>query len=289
LNALGAHERAIEVLEHNVSPAAIELYLKPRDLRPPVPPSFSVRSFALASLREFARATAEASEAVRVADTTGGALHQVTAWNAYGVVQLERGDAGAAWPFLERAVAASRSFEISFFFDRTAAALACAWAMSGRVADGLRLLDELRTRGVSMSHLSPAQTEAYVAEAYLVAGRIVEAGQAARRALHFALERREPGYEPRAHQVLGDVAAQAEPLQVEEVEGHYRTALGLGSALGLRPLIARCHLRLGTLYRRTGKRQDAQDHLATAIAMYREMDLRFWLEQAEVEMQKQER
>ena len=52
----------------------------------------------------------------------------------------------------------------------------------------------------------------------------------------------------------------------------------------MRPLIAHCHLGLGKLYRRTGKPEQAQEHLRTATAMYREMDMRFWLEQAEAEM-----
>ncbi len=44
-----------------------------------------------------------------------------------------------------------------------------------------------------------------------------------------------------------------------------------------------CHLGLGKLYRRTGKRQQAGEYLATATAMYREMDMRFWLTQVEAE------
>jgi DNA-binding Lrp family transcriptional regulator len=42
-------------------------------------------------------------------------------------------------------------------------------------------------------------------------------------------------------------------------------------------------IRHGRLYRRTGKREQAQQHLTTATTMYREMDMRFWLEQAEAE------
>ena len=38
---------------------------------------------------------------------------------------------------------------------------------------------------------------------------------------------------------------------------------------------------LGKLYRRMGKRQEAQEHLRTAATMYREMEMLFWLEQAE--------
>jgi hypothetical protein len=52
----------------------------------------------------------------------------------------------------------------------------------------------------------------------------------------------------------------------------------------MRPLVAHCHLGLGKLYRRTGKDEQAREHLALAATMYREMDMRFYLEQAEAEL-----
>ena len=67
----------------------------------------------------------------------------------------------------------------------------------------------------------------------------------------------------------------------EDAEGYYREALALAGELGMRPLVAHCHLGLGKLYRRTGKREQAREHLTTATTMYREMDMRFWLEKAE--------
>jgi hypothetical protein len=54
--------------------------------------------------------------------------------------------------------------------------------------------------------------------------------------------------------------------------------------LGLHPLLAHCHLSLGALHRRTGKREQAQEHLTTATTMYREMGMTYWLEQAETEL-----
>jgi hypothetical protein len=51
----------------------------------------------------------------------------------------------------------------------------------------------------------------------------------------------------------------------------------------MRPLVAHCHLGLGQLYQRTGKRDQAQEHLTIATTMYREMDMQFWLEQAEAD------
>jgi hypothetical protein len=50
------------------------------------------------------------------------------------------------------------------------------------------------------------------------------------------------------------------------------------------PEAAHCHLGLGKLYSRTGKREQAQEHLTTAITMYREMDMTYWLEKAEGEI-----
>ncbi len=67
-------------------------------------------------------------------------------------------------------------------------------------------------------------------------------------------------------------------------EAHYRKALSLAEPRRMRPLVAHCHLGLGKLNRRTGKREQAQEHLATAAAMYRDMAMPHWLEQAEVEM-----
>jgi hypothetical protein len=51
--------------------------------------------------------------------------------------------------------------------------------------------------------------------------------------------------------------------------------------IGIRPLVAHCHLGLGKLSRRTGQREQAQEHLTTATTMYRKMGMTYWLEQAE--------
>ena len=56
-----------------------------------------------------------------------------------------------------------------------------------------------------------------------------------------------------------------------------RRSPGAGHA----PLVAHCHLGLGKLYRRIGDQAKAEKHLTTASAIYREMDMRFWLAQAE--------
>ena len=52
----------------------------------------------------------------------------------------------------------------------------------------------------------------------------------------------------------------------------------------MRPLVAHCHRGLGKLSRRTGKSEQAREHLTIATTMYGEMGMAYWLEQAEAEM-----
>ncbi len=54
----------------------------------------------------------------------------------------------------------------------------------------------------------------------------------------------------------------------------------------MRPLLAGCHLDLGRLRQRMGQRQQAEENLGVARAMFQEMDMRFWLEQAESAQEK---
>jgi hypothetical protein len=61
----------------------------------------------------------------------------------------------------------------------------------------------------------------------------------------------------------------------------YRQALALAEELGMRPLVAHCHLGLGKLYVTIGRRAKARAELSAAVALYRTMDMTFWLPEAE--------
>src|SRR4029453_7376123 len=95
---------------------------------------------------------------------------------------------------------------------------------------------------------------------------------------------KQPGYVAHALHLLGDIATHPDRFDAENGEAHYRRALALAEPRGMRPLASHCHLGLGKLYRPTDKREQAQEHLATATTMYREMGMTYWLEKAEAEM-----
>ena len=104
---------------------------------------------------------------------------------------------------------------------------------------------------------------------------------AAQRALGLARQHKERGHEAYTLRLLGEIAAREDPLDIGKAENHYRQALALAEELGMRPLIAHCHVGLGKLYRGLGSRQQAEEHFSTATAMMREMEMGLWLERAE--------
>ena len=125
---------------------------------------------------------------------------------------------------------------------------------------------------------------AYLGEAHLLAGRLDDALAVARRALDLAHRQKERGNEAWALRLLGEIALHPNHPDLATAEAHFGAAMALASELGMRPLVAHCYLGLGKLHGRTGDRAKAGDNLSTGATMYREMDMRFWLEQAEADL-----
>src|SRR5262249_18505679 len=139
------------------------------------------------------------------------------------------------------------------------------WGATGRVANSSRL-------------------RWLLALVHLLGSRPDDAREAVEEALELARRHGERGNEAEALRVLGECAASGAQPDLATARWSFEQALTLAADLEMRPLVAHCHLGLGRLFGRTGKREQAQEHLVTATTMYREMDMRFWLEQAEAEM-----
>ena len=118
-------------------------------------------------------------------------------------------------------------------------------------------------------------------EGYLRAGRLEDALHQAQHAAEVCRQHQQRGHEAWALRLLGEIAAHDDSPQVESADAHYRQALTLAEELGMRPLQAHCHLGLGTLYAKAGRREQAHTKLSAAIDLYCSMDMTFWLPQAE--------
>jgi tetratricopeptide (TPR) repeat protein len=163
-----------------------------------------------------------------------------------------------------------------------AAALGYAHTLAGRVVEALPLLQQAAaqdiSRGLSVGH---ARRVTYLSEAYLLTGHMDKAADLSRSALAFARDLKARGNEAYALRLLGEIHVHQERLEVEAAEATYRGALTLAEELGMRPLLAHCHLGLGTLYTKVGRLAQARAALSTAIALFRAMQMMFWLPRAE--------
>ena len=230
----------------------------------------------------FPEALQLAEEAVRIARSADEQFSRVAALAALGHGRLRRGDLAEAVSALEEGLEVARTRNIITWYPFCAAMLGHARTLTGRHPEALALLeDAVRRDSVRVGRNLHSLRLAWLGEAHLHAGGVDEAQSRATEALALAVTHEEHGSQAWTLRLLGEIAVQCDPPGAEAAERHYCEALTRADALGMRPLAAHCHLGLGKLYRRTGDRAKAAEHLTTAGAMYREMDMGFWLAQAE--------
>jgi tetratricopeptide (TPR) repeat protein len=164
----------------------------------------------------------------------------------------------------------------------TASTLGMAYTLCGRGADAVPLLMLAREQTMATGRVTfQALCSLSLGRAYVWAGLLQEAHALAEETLTVACAHQERGHQAWTLHLLGDIAVRHEPPNTVLAEAHYRQARALADELGMRPLLAHCHRGLGTLYVTTGQREQARAELSTAIALYRAMDMTFWLPQAE--------
>ena len=195
-----------------------------------------------------------------------------------GLVALRRGEVDEGIMVLERALELCQVGHVPFWFPLIGVWLGSAYASAGRLADALPLVqhavDQHAAIGLVGVHSLFVTLQG---ETVLKAGRLDEAAALGERALGLAQNSRERGHRAWALGLVGDVESHREPIDIARTEGAYRDAIELASELGMRPLIARCHLALGRLYGRVS-RGEAAATLATARALFAEMGMEAWFE-----------
>jgi tetratricopeptide (TPR) repeat protein len=280
----GEFRRAMEVLTRDAE--ALEGDVRPGLLAVVIYRCF--QSWCLAALGDFATARTMAQEGVRAAEASDHPYNLAIAYNGVGGSELAQGNLHEAVTAHERGLDLCNTKMFTFLWPWHAGALGKAYALSERVVEAITLLEQAVEREASMKLLMIYPRDlTSLGEAYLLAGRRLEAIQSVLQALHLTRVHRQRPAEAEALRVFGEIHSSQNPPDAERAEESYREALSLAGELGMRPLVAHCHLGLGKLYRRTGDQAKVGEHLATARTMYREMDMGSWLAQAETELHAQ--
>jgi predicted ATPase/class 3 adenylate cyclase len=272
--SLGDYRQVIALLEHNHLWRGGDAGVASR----------AFLAMGLAMVGEFSRATAIAKEGARLTMASDTAQDRFSVLYGLSAAAFWRGDYKAAIPSLEKGLVLVRELNFLIWLPVFAAFLGYAYARTGRLAEGLGLLEEATIQEETRNRVSRARHLGLQSEALLLAGEPGDARSVAQRGLEGARARGERGHEALCLRALGEAEAYGDPPEVEAATTHLREALALATELGMRPLVAHCQLGLAKLYGSTGKRQQAEEHLTTATTMYRQMEMTYWLEQAEAEI-----
>jgi tetratricopeptide (TPR) repeat protein len=281
------YEAAIELATANLATLPADGALEFFGL--PAPAAIYTRFWLVGSLAQvgrFAEAAKCGADLLQLAKSSQlpfavGVAHQVIATS-----HVLRGDWGQARPQIEQALAVFRTNNMAIVLPGAIAICASVMAHVGEVREALTRLqegDEFLDRQVAQGMITQHLSGAYhaLARGSLVLGRLDDARRLVDRAVEFSGGR--PGVMTYALHLLGDIATHNDRFDAETGEAHYRQALALAEPRGMRPVVGHCHFGLGKLYQRIGKQEEARMHLATATTMYREMDMSFYLKQAEAE------
>jgi tetratricopeptide (TPR) repeat protein len=235
-----------------------------------------------AELGTFAEGRALGEEGLRIAEAVTHPSNLAWASWGIGLLSLRQGDLPRALPLLERVVGLCHDADLPVYFPLMAVALGAAYVLAGRIADAVPLLTQATEQATAMER-EDVQTLYCLSlgEAQVLAGRLKEAQALAERALALARAHQERGNEAYALRLLGKIAARREPPDSEQAGDQYHQALALAKVRGMGPLVAHCHLGLGSLYAKIGRRAEARTALSAAIELYRAMEMTFWLPQAE--------
>jgi DNA-binding NtrC family response regulator/tetratricopeptide (TPR) repeat protein len=243
-----------------------------------------IHSFA--DLGRFVEAAPYEAEVLRLAEPTQRAFPVGEAYIAASRLHLSKGNWAKARSLIEHGITVLRTGTLVLQLPTAVAFSAWVLAQLGEAGEGLsrlregeEIIEQHAVRGVAGLHGS---TYHALGRAALLLGRLDEARSLGDRAVKSSPSRH--GVAANALHLLGDIETHPERFDAESGEAYYCKALALAEPRGMRPIIAHCHLGLGKLYRRTGQREQAHEHLSIATTLYREMEMRFWLEEAEARL-----
>ena len=152
---------------------------------------------------------------------------------------------------------------------------------AGRQKEGISEIQKgIQTVQSTGSHFTLSLKYAWLAEIQALAGRGEEGSESGRKALE-VLQFGEKWGEVAAHRALAMAAAHTSPLDWERCDSHITESRRLARERSARPDMALTHLRYAEILHKKGDLDAAREQLDQATALFGEMEMTWWLEQAE--------
>jgi tetratricopeptide (TPR) repeat protein len=240
-------------------------------------PGVLIRTFLAGSLVErgdFAEAETHLRVGSGIADELGHAYSRAMIYAIVGQLLTERGELDNAADVLERMLALCREEEVWAMYPVIAARLVTVYSRRGRIPETMAILEYAQQPSVYRKGATYTWFYLFLAagEAYLSAGRFEDAKTYAERAEALARRNSEQAHLACALKLRADVMAVGDDTPDPAIRS-YLEAIALAEPRGMRPLLARAHLSLGTLLIGRDRKSEGTPHLAAAAALHKDLGI----------------
>jgi tetratricopeptide (TPR) repeat protein len=279
---LGDYRRALEIARRNeeLSAAQSDVGIAQR-----VTGFSSIWAIlALAELGEFAEGNARSVPAISASTMEAGPHGQVWGHVGVGRLRVVQGDLPGAIETLEATLPlCEEGSDLAVYFSRTASPLGLAYVLSGRVADGVALLERAAVHVAAIGFVyGHALVVGTLGEGLLLAGDVDGAARRADEAVDVARRCGQRGWEAWALRLQAETALARDTH--DTARARFAEAIVLAEARAMRPLLAHCRRALANVSAREGDRGRARKELDAALAEYRAMAMPYWITRAETEL-----
>ena len=277
-HSLGDNRRSIELLEKSLAFTSEQRENDRFELS--VMPAVVNRTWLVSALTEcgnFKTAMTHAKRALQIAEQTEHPLSEALGWLAEGHVLRRKGELDGAIGALERGISVSDRYAPAMWMWRLRllSSLGVAYAVYGNHKVGLQHATEALDGAEQMGLIVDLPMfQVHLGQIYMLAGNAEDAARCARQALQLRSGDRGTSDEAWARHLISCASYMSHPNEIDETIAELQSALQLAIDSAPDRSAAHCQAELGWLYFVRGDEVAARDTMATANAVYTELDMR---------------
>jgi tetratricopeptide (TPR) repeat protein len=240
---------------------------------------------ALGELGRFEEAIRVGDEGIRIAEETGHVFSQIYAYLFVGNALLRKGDFQRGLRPLSHSYDLCKAMRAKLLLPLSAASLGYAHVRMGKISRGLELLNSATVAAEQhVIKFQLSQELTWLGEAYVLANNHERALTHAWKALEYAERNGEKGDKAWALWLLGEIHGRLDSSQAHKAEAYLLRSYDIAVKQFMGPLVAHIDFGLGRLYRRQGAWNEAQSQFESAMSLYRDLGMNYWLEMTEAEL-----